>query len=93
MVAAEAVDFTSLAQYGVLGLVVLGFIFGKIVPGYVYERRLKEVEERDAKIERMTIAFEEKAIPALLKASDVLEQAMKVIQDLEARQTPRKRTP
>jgi hypothetical protein len=81
--AETATDLANLAQYGVLGLVVLGFVFGKIVPGYILDRYEKALAERDAKIERMTQAFEERALPTILKSANTLDSAMRIIENFE----------
>lgn len=78
---AEPNDWTSLAQYGVLGLVVLGFILGKIVPGYVYERRLEEAERKDEEIQRLRVSIEERVIPALIKSTEALADAASLLED------------
>lgn len=97
LIAAEATgsgggaDWTGLAQYGVLGLVVLGFIFGKIVPGYLYERRVQEVEALKAEVGRLRDTIEEKVIPALIRSTDVLARYVDRLNVDEATAEKRKR--
>lgn len=81
----SAINF---AQYGVLGLIVLGFIFGKIAPGYLLDRAEARLAEKDALIEKMRVAMEEKTVPALIRSTETLVS----VADLLARQ-PQRRTP
>jgi hypothetical protein len=72
LAAAEPTSWTDFAQYGVLGLIVLGFIFGKIAPGYLLDRAEARLAEKDALIERMRLAMEEKTVPALIRSTETL---------------------
>jgi len=86
-------DWADLAQYGVLGLVVLAFIFGKIVPGYIYERRVAEYEAEKAENRRLEDSIKEKVIPTLLQATDVLAQVLAFLNRWADERPPtRKRT-
>lgn len=67
-------DFATFAQYGVLGLVVLAMIFGKLVPGYIYERRVEEIRQLQSEVAELRHTIEEKVIPALIRSTDVLAQ-------------------
>ena len=90
---ASGPDWTNLAQYGVLGLVVLAFIFGKIVPGYIYERRSAEYEAEKAENRRLEDSIKEKVIPTLVQATDVLAQVLALLNRLDSdRPAPRRRT-
>lgn len=83
----SAINF---AQYGVLGLIVLGFIFGKIAPGYLLDRAEARLAEKDALIEKMRLAMEEKTVPALIRSTETLAQ----VADLLTQQArPTRRTP
>jgi hypothetical protein len=89
-------DWTNIAQYGVLGLVVLAFIFGKIVPGYIYERRVEEHEAEKAENRRLEETIKERVIPALVKSTDVMVQVLDMLNSLEQAPggpTPRRRGP
>lgn len=87
-------NWTDLAQYGVLGLVVLAFIFGKIVPGYIYERRYAEYEAEKAENRRLEETIKEKVIPALVKSTDVMQEVLNLLNDMNTAATPapRRRT-
>lgn len=65
-------DLTSLFQYGVLGILVVLFIFGKVVPGYILEKREQEIEKLREENKALRSAFEDKVIPALIRSTDVL---------------------
>ncbi len=67
------------AQYGVLGLIVLGFIFGKIAPGYLLDRAEVKIAEKDALIEKMRTAMEDKTVPALIRCTEALVEATDVL--------------
>lgn len=76
-------DWTGLAQYGVLGLVVLAFIFGKIVPGYIYERRVQEHQQAVQDNQRLEETIKERVIPALVKSTDVMGQVLQLLSEME----------
>lgn len=82
-------DWTGLAQYGVLGLVVLAFIFGKIVPGYIYERRVQEHSAAVAENQRLEETIKERVIPALVKSTDVMAQVLQLLAELDPKQRRR----
>lgn len=76
------------AQYGVLGLIVLGFIFGKIAPGYLLDRAEAKIAEKDALIEKMRLAMEDKTVPALIRCTEALVEATDVLAN-RRRPTPK----
>lgn len=84
-------NWADLAQYGVLGLVVLAFIFGKIVPGYIYERRVAEHEAEKLENRRLEETIKERVIPALVKSTDVMAQVLDTLNNLPPPPPPRKR--
>lgn len=58
----DAQSWLDLVQYGILGLVVIGFLTGKIVPGWVHNRvaaerdaALKKVDEQSAEIRSLVM--------------------------------------
>ena len=55
-------------------VVVLMLIKGYLVPGFIYDRVVKDNE-------RLVNVFEEKALPALIKSNEVLEAALPLIQE------------
>lgn len=67
-VASAQGDVGSFLQYGVLGLVVVGFVTGWIVPGY----HAKNLTQENA---RLTALFEERVIPLLEQSSTALDRA------------------
>lgn len=84
-------NWADLAQYGVLGMVVLAFIFGKIVPGYIYERRIAEHEAEKAENRRLEETIKERVIPALVKSTDVMAQVLDMLNNMSTGPAPRKR--
>lgn len=81
----SAVNF---AQYGVLGLIVLGFIFGKIAPGYLLDRETAKVAERDAIIEKMRQSMEDKTVPALIRSTEALVESTALLAQMQVRKRP-----
>ncbi len=82
-----------LLSYGVLGIVVVAFITGLLVPGYLY-RRL------DAENERLRKLVEERVFPALeagtaatREATEVLREVLRLLPILEQLPRQRKREP
>jgi hypothetical protein len=69
----------SFAQYGVLGLIVIGFVTRKIVSGELLERAEAKIAEKDAQIDRMRLAMEEKTVPALIRCTEALVDATEVL--------------
>lgn len=68
-----ALDWTSVvAQGGPFALVVVLFILGKIVPGTIYDKRVEEVHELQARNDTLTRIVEDKVIPALIRSTDLL---------------------
>lgn len=67
------------AQYGVLGLIVIGFVTRKIVSGELLERAEAKIAEKDALIEKMRLAMEEKTVPALIRSTEALVEATDVL--------------
>lgn len=86
-------DWTDLAQYGVLGLVVLAFIFGKIVPGYIYERRVKEHTSEKEENRRLEATIKDKVIPALVQSTDVMAQVLVLLDRFDGLDEQRRRPP
>ena len=84
-------DWSNIAQYGVLGLVVLAFIFGKIVPGYIYERRVEEHRKALEDNRLLEETIKERVIPALLKSTDVIGRVLDLLDKLEERDKERER--
>lgn len=82
----SAINF---AQYGVLGLIVLGFIFGKIAPGYLLDRAEAKVAERDLLIQKMQEKMEDKLVPALVRCTEALMEATEVLATRRAPPRPR----
>ena len=87
----DPTDWTGLAQYGVLGLIVLAFIFGRIVPGYIYERRVVEVEQLRAENKSLDDSIKDRVIPAVISATDVLSRVLDRLDEADRRDRERGR--
>lgn len=73
-VTGATLDLNTLVQYGALGVIVVLFVAGKIVPSKTLEereRRLAQLEDENARLRK---AFEEQVIPALIRSTDQLER-------------------
>lgn len=79
LAASDPSNAINFAQYGVLGLIVLGFIFGRIAPGYLLDRAEAKIAEKDALIEKMRMAMEDKIVPALIRSTEALAEATDVL--------------
>lgn len=74
-VTTNGIDVTQIFQYGVLGLILLLILLGKLVPGYMYERREEELKALQNKLDRLETIIEERVIPALVRSTDVLAKS------------------
>lgn len=63
-----------LLGYGPLGLVVLGFITGWIVPGH-------QLKKRDEEVARMQKLFDDQVFPMVQTYATTMAQATQVIHD------------
>lgn len=61
-------------RFGVLGLVVLSLIVGWLVPGRIHERTLQQLERLEEENARLRERLEEKVIPLVTRAIDVLDR-------------------
>lgn len=86
--AADPSSAINFAQYGVLGLIVLGFIFGKIAPGYLLDRAEAKIAEKDALIEKMRMAMEDKTVPALIRSTEASVALIEATEVLTQRRRP-----
>lgn len=68
----EGADLGLLAQYGVLGLLVLALIFGKVVPGYLVSQMTSRIDKLEAKLDAYEATMQERVLPALIKSTEVL---------------------
>lgn len=71
-VTSNGIDVTQIFQYGVLGLILLLILLGKLVPGYMYDRREEELKSLQMKLDRLESIIEERVIPALVRSTDAL---------------------
>lgn len=78
-------DWTNLAQYGILGIVLLLIIFGKLVPGYILERKDKEADLREQRVASLEEKIQERIIPAILECNRLMAEVVKVLDDVRWR--------
>lgn len=62
-------------QWGVLGLVLLLIIMGKLVPGWAHDQLRKDYDDMRAENAAMRKSIEERVIPALEKSTVALASA------------------
>ena len=72
--------FGALLQYGVLGLVVVGFITGWIVPGYQAKQVVADNQRLTALIEGKLLPMIETNAAALERATGVMEKATSALE-------------
>lgn len=83
MWAAEVSDWTGLAQYGVLGLVVVAFLAGKIVAGYQYDRMEQRAEAAEKREQEMHARWEQQ-IPLIAAITQSGQDLAELVADLRA---------
>lgn len=71
--AADSDPFTSLTQYGPLGLMVLGFLTGWIVPG-------PTAKAQAAEIVRLQTLFEHEVLPMAKTYAETMAETTKVLE-------------
>lgn len=62
----QIVDF---AQYGVLGLIVLAFIMGWIVPKPSHDALRADLDRREAQLQALISTYEKEVIPVLTEVN------------------------
>lgn len=60
------------AQYGVLGLIVIGFLVGWIWPKPSVDKLLADHSRLQVQVEELTRTYQAEVIPTLVRANDVL---------------------
>ena len=76
MILAESSDWTGLAQYGVLGMVVLAFLAGRIVAGYQYDRMEKRAEAAEQREREMRDRLDDKLLPLMTETARLLTELL-----------------
>lgn len=67
------------AQYGILGLIIVGFITRQLVPGWMYSDLRTENESLKAEnkdLVRQLLDVQKTALPALQSAASIMDDAM-----------------
>lgn len=73
------VDWTTILQGGVLGVIVILFVFGQIVSGRMHDRATAEIDRLNNELTKVRNSMEEKVIPALTRSSDALTKATELL--------------
>jgi hypothetical protein len=72
-------DLPNWVQWGVLGLVILGFITKQLVPGWLYsdiKAENKELKAENIRLVQLALDTQTKTLPAIEAATRVVEDAM-----------------
>jgi hypothetical protein len=77
---------SSYISYGPLGLMVLGFLTGQLVPG----RTAKRIEDEN---DRLRAMVEDKLLPLVEKNTAVTTEAIRVLGELQEERRVRRRSP
>ena len=73
LVAAEGSEqIVDLAQYGVLGVIVIAFIFGWIVPKPTHDAVRADLDKREAQLQSLISTYEKEIIPVLTEVNNKL---------------------
>ncbi len=72
--AATNFDWSVLLNYGLGGLLVIGFLSKVIVPGWLYKDKIKENDRLRGQVETMQDAYTKEIYPALVQSNRVLEK-------------------
>ncbi len=83
-----ATDVPELAQYGVLGLVLLAILTGHLVPGWAYKESRERTLAAEERERRQRDTFEGQVMPALGEAAATMKEATITMRELAV---PRKR--
>lgn len=76
-------------QWGVLGVVIAGFVTRQLVPGWLYgdiKAENKELKDENRRLVTLVLDTQHETIPALGAAAKVTEDAMSEIRLLRGRQ-------
>lgn len=65
-------------QWGVLGLVIVAFLIGQLIPGYLYQQMKAERDQLQEKNDELTerlLEMQEQVVPALIASTDAVSAA------------------
>lgn len=73
---AQVVDqpIYQLVQFGVLGIVVLGFVFGYIWAKPAVQRLERDLDRVTAELRKLEESYREIVIPAITRSSEIIER-------------------
>lgn len=82
---ATTIDFTSAVQwvqYGVLGVVVLGFIMGWIWPKPAVKTVLSDRDEARDELRQIQVYFRDVVVPAVVASNEAIKATNELVRDL-----------
>lgn len=77
-------ELPPVAQYGLLGAGFAALASGRfLVPRYVLDRERDRADRMEAENQRLNTLIQEKAIPAIVDASNAVQESSRLIHDLQ----------
>lgn len=71
---ADPTDLAELAQYGVLGIVVVAMLVGWLIPGPTHKRETERADRLETELRTLRERTEERVIPLVTRALDLIER-------------------
>lgn len=71
---ADPTDLAELAQYGVLGIVVVAMLVGWLIPGPTHRRETDRADRLETELRSLRERTEERVIPLVTRALDLIER-------------------
>lgn len=79
IVAATSTDLPNWAQWGILGLIILGFVVKQLVPGWLYadvKAENQQLREENKELVKLMFETQKATIPALQEAANAVNETM-----------------
>jgi Tfp pilus assembly protein PilN len=79
LAAGDSGNLPDWAEWGVLGLVILGFVLRQLVPGWLYadvKVENQELRKENKEMVELVLSTQQSAIPALQEATKAVNEAM-----------------
>lgn len=87
-------EVLNLAQYGVLGAVIIALLWGRLVVGRQFDKEVQEKKEAQEELRALRDQIQGEIVPALVRSTDTLARATEVIAlYVEKQTTTRTRKP
>ncbi len=80
-----------LLSYGVLGLLVVAFLVGQIVPGYLYKRVEAENDRLRKLVDDKVYPTIESSTNVTREAQETMREVIRALAEIENRPSPRRR--